>query len=201
MKTLLKLLFIVACIGLFAGCEKEEILENNLKSATYGAEKEGEAILVKLPFKADFTVWGQIPEHDCGDFNSVHMRGNGTISHLGKISTVMTFCSDGMGNYWDTNVVFVAANGDELYATIPVGLIVPNTEDNAPFYSFRFNDKMYFDGGTGRFKEASGEAMTKAYVHLASDEWHHKGDEKWHTDFFSTGELILVKGKINKPSF
>lgn len=47
----------------------------------------------------------------------------------------------------------------------------------------------------GRFEDASGEAKTHAYVHLPTDEYRHKGDELWRTDFFSTGTLILKKGK------
>jgi hypothetical protein len=198
MKTLVKLLFFVVCVAIIAGCQKdEEMLKNdvNLKSAEYGSNNDGENLTVTIPFKANFTVWGQKPEHDCGDNKSVHMQGNGTITHLGKMKTIMTFCSDGQGNYWNTDVVFISANGDELYASIPVGVIVPNEEDNAAHYSRRFNDEMYFVGGTGRFDGASGMAMTHAYVHYPSDEWQHKGDEVWHTDFFSSGELILVKGK------
>ena len=100
----------------------------------------------------------------------------------------MTFCLNyENGSYWDAKCTFVAANGDELYAIIPTGQILTNEGDNSDYYQTHFNDNMYFDGGTGRFEGASGEAKTNAFVHDVP--------EDWHTDFFITGELILMKGK------
>ena len=108
----------------------------------------------------------------------------------------MTFCCDvTTGVYGNTEVIFIAANGDELYASIPIGYIVDNDEENSNRYGAKFNDKMYFTGGTGRFEDASGMAMTNAYVHYPTDEYVRKGDEVWHTDFFNEGTLILIKGK------
>lgn len=162
--------------------------------------KSVQPISVTVPFKTDFTVWNHTDPTDrsCGEMPifKITMKGNGTINHLGLITTTMTFCNNtSTGDYWDTDIVFVAANGDELYASIPIGQVIPNEEDNSNYYNKRFNDDMLFVGGTGRFEGAKGEAMTHAYVHLPTDDYIHKGDELWHTDFFSTGELILVKGK------
>lgn len=202
MKTFAKLLFIVACLGLVHACSKfdelvEEMPDAELKSAELGADKTHETKTVTLPFKTDFTVWNHTDPTDrsCGDkpIYKLTMKGEGIINHLGLMTTTMTFCS-GPEGYWDTDIVFVAANGDELWASIPEGIIIPNDEDNSNYYSRRFNDDMYFVGGTGRFEDASGEAKTNAFVHYPTDEWIHKGDEVWHTDFFSRGELILVKG-------
>jgi hypothetical protein len=105
----------------------------------------------------------------------------------------MTFCNDvTTGQYSDTDVIFIAANGDELYAAVPIGQIVPNDEANSSYYQNKFNDPMIFTGGTGRFENAEGEAMTNAYVHNDAD---GDGSDAWRTDFFSTGTLVLVKGK------
>lgn len=201
MKKCKQISLVIFCIVLMMGCSKEDgLLKNDttLKSTEFGANNEGETLMVTVPFKANFTVWHYEPDEPWCDNDHVSelKKGSGTISHLGKISTTMTFCvipTPPPVEYYDTNIVFVAANGDELYASIPIGYILLNEEDNAAYYTVRFNDKMYFTGGTGRFEGAAGEAMTHAYVHLPTDEWRHKGDEIWHTDFFSTGELILQK--------
>lgn len=100
----------------------------------------------------------------------------------------MTFCNNiQSGDYWETDIVFIAANGDELYASIPEGKVIPNEETNSSYYSSRFNDKMFFTGGTGRFNEVSGEGWSNAYVHHSpTADYRQEGDDIWHTDFFST---------------
>ncbi|MCK5138123.1 MAG: hypothetical protein KAR19_20230 [Bacteroidales bacterium] len=197
MKTLAKLLFIVACLGLVHACSKFDELVEEMPDAEL---QSAQPITVTVPFKADFTVWNHTDPTDrsCGDhpIYKITMKGEGIINHLGLITTTMTFCNNvGTGEYWDTDCIFIAANGDELYASIPMGTVIPNEEENSNYYSNRFNDDMFFVGGTGHFEGASGEAKTHAYVHLPTDDYIHEGDEVWHTDFFSTGELILVAGK------
>jgi hypothetical protein len=81
---------------------------------------------------------------------------------------------------------FVTANGDVLYLEQPLGQILPNLGDDSDYYQTRFDDPVFFAGGTGRFEGASGGYTTNAFVHDGADEWR--------TDFFSTGTLIMVKG-------
>jgi len=192
MKTILKIFFLMAVFSLVAssGCNKTDdfVIDDSLEL------KSAQPHTVTVPFKADFTVWSftDYTDRSCGEppIFTLTMKGSGNISHMGKITTEFTFCCNvSNGAYWDTNCTFVAANGDELYAIIPSGQILPNEGDNSDYYQTYFNDKMIFTGGTGRFVGASGEAMTNAFVH------DDVVPENWHTDFFSTGELILVKGK------
>lgn len=189
MKTLVKLLPFVACLGLiYANIEPHE----NFEKMSDVELKSGKIHKVTLPFKADFTVWDHSDYTDtsCGGapVYKLTMIGEGKINHMGQITTEMTFCCNTeSGVYWGTNCTFVAANGDKLYATIQKGRIVPNEGDNSDYYQTCFNDTMRFEGGTGRFEGALGKAMSNAFV--------HSNPEDWHTDFFSTGELILVKGK------
>ena len=201
MKTIQRLMFLFAGIGLLVSCSKsdemlfiDDPMESNLKKAKVKSKT------VTVPFKAHFSVWdhSDITDQSCGEFPIfvATMIGEGNINHMGLITTTMTFCIDVLsGEYWDTECVFIAANGDKLYASIPWGIVVPNEGKDSDYYGSRFNDDMYFTGGTGRFKGASGTAKTNAFVHDASDLYKHKGDDIWRTDFFSTGELILVKGK------
>ena len=193
MKTLRRLLFLFAGIGLLISCSKsddmlpiDDPLGSTLKSA------KNESVTVSVPFKANFSVWDHSDYSDpqCGGPPNffLTMVGDGNITHLGKMTTRMTFCCDvSTGIYTNTIGSYVAANGDELWFEILEGLIVPNEGDNSSYYQTRFDDPVIFTGGTGRFEDASGEAMTNAYV--------HDGEDEWRTDFFSTGTLILVKGK------
>jgi len=149
-------------------------------------------VLVNVPFKTDLSVWDMSDYADtrCGGYPVffLTMEGYGTATHLGKLTTIMTFCCDvTTGAYYNTAGTFVAANGDELFFEIPNGQIIPNDEDNSSYYQTKFDDLMIFTGGTGRFAGATGEAMSNAYV--------HDGEDEWRTDFFSKGTLTLVKGK------
>ena len=149
-------------------------------------------VTVEVPFKANFSVWDHSDYTDprCGGFPVffLTMKGSGTVTHLGVITTEMTFCCNVLtGAYWDTEGSLLAANGDELFIEIPVGQIVLNTGDDAAYYQTRFDDPAMFVGGIGGFEGASGSWTTNAFVHDGADEWR--------TDFFSTGTLVLVKGK------
>lgn len=196
MKNIKRILFILAGACLLSSCSKsdnllvEDQLENSLKKGhSYG---HANPHMVTVPFKADLSVWDNSDYSDisCGGYPVffLTMKGNGTASHLGKLTTIMTFCCDvSTGKYYNTMGTFVAANGDELYFEVPLGQIFPNTGNDSLYYQTRFNDPMIFTGGTGRFEGASGSGYTHAYVHDGTDEWR--------TDFFSTGSLTLIKGK------
>ncbi|MBN2612158.1 MAG: hypothetical protein JXB00_11425 [Bacteroidales bacterium] len=190
MKTVQEILFVLAGFCLFTACSEsdtfiaDEVTEAQLKCT------RGRGNTVLLPFKADFSVWDKSDYTDnrCGEMPVffLTMEGKGKICHLGKITTAMTFCCNtATGYYYNTVGTFVAANGDELFFEIPEGQIILNEEENAAYYQQRFNDTIYFTGGTGRFEGAGGKALTHAYVHDGTDEWR--------TDFFSTGTLELMK--------
>ena len=184
--------------GCFA-CNDSPLLEPELEFAELElTAKNGRVpggpgeVLVAVPWKADLSVWNHSNYFDprCGGYPEVFltMKGHGNITHLGKINTEFTFCCNVFtGYYWDTEVVFVAANGDELYGEIPEGQIYPNMGDNSDYYQTWFDDPGFFTGGTGRFAGASGSWTT--------DAWVHDGADEWRTDFFGTGTLILKKGK------
>jgi hypothetical protein len=189
MKALVKCIIVAAGICFLMTCSNtDEFLNNNqdnnsLKSTTK---------TVTVPFKANFSVWdhSDYSDNSCGGFPVffLTMKGYGPATHLGKMTTTMTFCCNTeTGYYYNTTGSFISANGDELFFEIPEGQIIPNEGDNSYYYQTKFNDRIIFTGGTGRFAGATGEAYTNAYVHDGTDEWR--------TDFFSTGTLTLVNGK------
>ena len=193
MKTKLAMLTILGLLLFACQTDSEEFyLENDSQSNTVEKKGNDGSLMVYVPFKADFSVWDKSDYSDnrCGEppLFYLTMVGNGNINHLGKMTTLMNFCLDGStGHYYDTIGIFVAANGDELHFVVPEGFIMPNEGDNSSYYQSWFNDPIYFTGGTGRFKDASGEAKTNA--------WVHDGTDEWRTDFFSEGTLILKRGK------
>jgi pimeloyl-ACP methyl ester carboxylesterase len=175
--------------------EKPDIVNNLIWK--FASRREPVYPILKMPFKADFSVWDKSDYSDpgCGDppVFSLTMEGNGTATQLGMLTTHMTFCCNTeTGYYYNTVGSLVAANGDELYVSIPTGYIVPNEESNSDYYQQKFNDEIFFVGGTGRFKGASGSGWTHAYVHNPDPAVM---DDVWHTDFFTTGTLIMVKGR------
>jgi len=191
MKT--KILALLILSLLLFSCQEgdSDFLEKDTINALLEKSSDKE-VFVTVPFKTNLSVWDRSDYADnrCGNAPIFYltMEGNGNITHMGNSTTVFNFCVDTSdGSYWDTVVTFVAANGDELYAEIPVGQIIPNDEINSDYYQTKFNDPMYFVGGTGRFEDASGEAMTHAYV-------HNDLPIEWRTDLFSEGFLILKKG-------
>jgi hypothetical protein len=193
MKTLKKLLFLLVGIGLLAACEKndwgDETPGKNLKkSAKHSA-------LVTVPIKANFSVVLEsgVPDDTYLEYPyKLTMVGEGTMSHLGKMTTRMVFWAEGgaVGPYGYGTGSFVAANGDELHFEFDEGLIIMNEKDNSDFYLTRFNVEFLITGGTGRFEGASGIIMSNAFVHFPADE-----NDYWHTDFFSYGTLVKKKGK------
>ena len=193
MKVLQKLLFAALCVCLcFACSDVGDELDNDLKSGKMlGADKTHETVMVTKPFKANFSVWRLHPmgegEACDGSSNRETMVGSGNITHLGKISTFMTFCVNSTFGYSFTEPgYFMAANGDMLYIDVPDGQIIGPVMDG---YQAHFNDTIYFTGGTGRFEGASGKALTNAHV-FAGDT-----DNEFRTDFFSEGTITMMRGK------
>ena len=189
MKALLKYVFIVAGFCLLMTCSKSDEYLNNSQD---GNSLKSTFKTVTLPFKANFSVWDHSDNTDisCGGAPVIRltMEGFGPATHLGKMTTRITFCyNTKTGNYYNTTGSFMGANGDELFFEIPEGQIILNEQDNSDYYQTRFNDRIFFTGGTGKFKGATGEAYSNAYVHDGTDEWR--------TDFFSTGTITLIKGK------
>lgn len=73
---------------------------------------------VFFSLKADISAWNltDLSDGRCGDPLIFHetMIGEGQLSHLGRITITMAVCNNVQtGDYYDIDVIFVAANGDE----------------------------------------------------------------------------------------
>lgn len=83
---------------------------------------------------------------------------SGQATHLGRITATAEQCINAQGVIVDGEAVYVAANGDELYANYSgaiTGTVNGLTE---------ITIDQYFDDGTGRFVGASGYGLEIVYV-------------------------------------
>lgn len=84
----------------------------------------------------------------------------GNATHLGRISATADQCVKGF-EILDGEAIYIAANGDELYATY-TGRIVSVTPDGVAV----IEADQDFTGGTGRFEAATGHAFEVVSVDL-----------------------------------
>lgn len=128
--------------------------------------KSSETVLTKAnkdhyrPFKANFELHsefqGIVPAPPDPFFTHLHIYGNGNATHLGKTEFFMD-------QYWQRiawgspfskgygTIILYAANGDELYATF-TGDADHSNDPNVPVINIGT-----FNGGTGKFTNATGE--------------------------------------------
>lgn len=97
-----------------------------------------------IPFKgyAEAAITGVVP---VGDDLHLSVAATGKATHLGNYTRTETVVLHGDGSF-EAEIVFTAANGDELYASAVGGFISPTTALGVAT----------FTGGTGRFADASG---------------------------------------------
>lgn len=206
--------FLAVCL-LFIACQKNSITDSIGDLGISGVPSEvvfDQDVLQHsrgshaVPFKATFHT-NRVPELlgevDCllpeyQDPN--YQRGAGKATHLGKFKTVLTFCSTAGGFYGGGSGYLEAANGDRLYIKIPSGQVKLPLPEPHPVYDAYFKDEFEFDGGTGRFKGATGGGTTNSLVDLWNEEYppgpviipNHRTDHVW------TGTLILPNGNKRK---
>lgn len=111
------------------------------------------------PFKLEFTGALEIVvgAHWCDSLpwvGVVIVTDEGPATHLGRVVAEATQCTNSeTGEVANGVVTMIAANGDELHATYSGG-----TGSSAPVEVTQI-----FNGGTGRFANATGQAIEWAY--------------------------------------
>ena len=162
MKTLVYL-FVIAVL-LFAGCAKDEMFTDdadmNLKSAP----------VKMVPIKADFYSVTTVPD----EYNlpkEGYLAGN--FSHLGKIiprkstwnATTLSLTTEYYKAYIEGQLA--AANGDLLFYSFTGTLDLTKNELCA---------NVVYNGGTGRFKNCTGEAALTGYLNFDTGSFIMKVD-------------------------
>ncbi|WP_163707971.1 hypothetical protein [Mangrovibacterium lignilyticum] len=199
MKALLKLMFLLAGMGLAVMCSESDIIDEDLSAVNL---KSAQPITVTLPFEANFVntfLEETGPNPICGEWDPengqfwmmIYGEGEGTATHMGKITHHFEFCNDWVSGIYPgpsgyMKGYFVAANGDSLFIHVE-GQVLDGRLDHHPEDVIAyFTDPWEILGGTGRFEGASGHGMTDDYVREPYPDisFHHY-----------TGEITLVKGK------
>jgi len=192
MKTIVKLFFFAAFLGLFVACEKSD---ENVDQLPVSVKKSAKPHEVTVPFNAEF-MGNYMPTSGvdldmCGAYPMIRIfnEGGGTATHLGKFTHYFDFCvNDQTGEYPFDHIeaFFVAANGDTLFVKVYGRVIngrLPHHPEDVNSY---FTDPWEILGGTGRFEGASGGGMTDDYNRdsYPANSFHH-----W------TGTITMKKGK------
>ena len=105
-------------------------------------------------------------------------EGSGSAAYLGNftVDVCFCFCSEGedCGKISDGKGYFLAETGDKLNFTFN-GTILGLTSENNIGESGSLKGKFKFNGGTGVYKNASGEGVIKSeisnYVNVIRHEW------------------------------
>lgn len=196
MKTLLKILFLMAVISLTIACgETEEFVPD----ADF-ALKSGKTKTVTVPFEVN--LLGEISELIFDDAVCLEegypvraiVEASGNATHMGKVTLTFNFCSGGAPDsdiegakytYAGFTADLIAANGDVLHLISNDGIVLDGRTDEHPEDAVEYwRTPISVLGGTGRFEGATGNLISDDYV---------TSDEQTHHRFY--GEITLVKGK------
>lgn len=190
MKTLKLLLLLGCCTYLCIQCDKyeeQELQDDSImfdlsqqqRSAKQSKEIKKEKILL---YKATMftSPAGEAPTEMCS-FNSPtdfwrmeHQVGRGNATHIGNFLIDLKFCfhivlndqglpdfAGGFGEFTGARSTIEANNGDLLFTQGKGSNLVPIENED---YIFEFTHSIEITGGTGRFKNASGEIINYGKV-------------------------------------
>jgi len=149
-----RILILMLSVATLFACSSDSLIndEVNLSNQEVNLETSSLKKAVARPFKIKKVVgtWSSFP----GDGNScsaivLNALGEGTVTHLGLSTMFEEWCWNGLADDLGTRTLKItAANGDELWGTHNFILWTSATT---------FEEVLVFDGGTGRFENATGE--------------------------------------------
>lgn len=181
MKKYMIIIFAISLIGV--SCEKEStplipaedeinLTENGNSGNEAEATPRGNQ---PRPFKGTI-VYDTVSDNglscDCPGGQEIQIEGTGTITHLGLVSSATTYClifgaaqgCPGPGALvTEACQSVVAANGDELFLNVQTPY-----ETCITACCFEASIQGTFDGGTGRFTDATGEWTASIVQELGS---------------------------------
>ncbi len=146
------LILMLSVVTLFA-CSTDSIITDdvNLSLQKEGILESSKKNAITRPFKISVTgTWAAFP----GDGEScaalvLNALGEGTATHLGRSTLLEEWCWNGAPDDLGTrSLTITAANGDEIWGTHN---FIQWTSETS------FEEVLIFDGGTGRFENATGK--------------------------------------------
>jgi hypothetical protein len=186
MKTIKKILLIFICVLLTTACSNDAIDLNNNPSLSNNDYPSNDAEIIaskkinhkktiSLPLKLKFTTLASPIEggESCGPPPIFHIKleGNGNGTMLGYMGVYCTVCVNqqtGEFIFMESDLcVFTSANGDELHGIIDGGRWGPSSRSD---FDAELNGTFAIVGGTGKFKDATGEGLVSAFLTGATGE-------------------------------
>lgn len=148
-----QILILMLSVATLYACSSDSLItdEANLTKQQVDLKRSSKEKAVTRPFKieaeGDFSLFpGDGVTCPAVVLNAL---GEGTATHLGLSTLLEEWCFNGEGNDLGTRTLtLTAANGDVLHGTHSYILWTSPTS---------FEEVLVFDGGTGRFENATGE--------------------------------------------
>lgn len=121
--------------------------------------------LVERPLEMTYKAEWEVGTSECASgFTPITIVGNGTVGDLGPIDFTARHCDDfATGEIADGVLDITAANGDHLYGTYE-GSLVPHDDGTPGCLVYQ-----HYEGGTGRFEHAVGEAVERSAITFLSE--------------------------------
>jgi hypothetical protein len=151
MKNRILILFVL--VATLCACSSDSLINDDVNLSLQNADLKGSSKknAVTRPFKISAQgTWSVFP----GDGEScsalvLNALGEGTATHLGSSTLLEEWCWNGAPNELGTrSLTIIADNGDELWGTHN---FIQYTSETT------FEEVLVFNGGTGRFENATGE--------------------------------------------
>ena len=148
-----RILILSVLVATLFACSSDSMINDdiNLTSQKEEVNSMSNKKAVERPFKIKKVegTYSFFPGNSdpCPDL-SLNAIGEGTVTHLGKSTLFEEWCWTGAPDDLGTrSITIIAANGDELRGTHSTILFTSATS---------FVETLNFDGGTGRFENATG---------------------------------------------
>ena len=147
------LILMLSVVTLFA-CSSDSLIndEVNLSKQKVDLQKSSSKKAVERPFKIKKVegTYSFFP----GDGEScsalvLNAIGEGTMTHLGRSTMLEEWCSNDPADLGTRSITITAANGDELRGSHSSIVFINNSPTT-------FVETLNFNGGTGRFENATG---------------------------------------------
>lgn len=162
----LNLVFLISfAVLLIAGCSKFETEPELLNLSDEVALKSGK--IHPVPFKSVFELWSDpaIP----GPTINLTVNGLGNATHMGRTKLLVSETIITTTIPWTAhaNVILTAANGDELHFNYD-SFIDPSEMAPGGNFNLIVVGQCTITGGTGRFKDASGNLTYNGIFNAAT---------------------------------
>ena len=156
------LILMLSVVTLFA-CSSDSLNndEVNLSNQKVDLQTSSSKRAVTRPFKIKGSGTFSVSQGDGISCSAIFLNalGEGTVTHLGRSTLLVEWCWDGSPNDIGTKTLtLTAANGDVLHGTYN---FIQWTSETT------LEQGLVFDGGTGRFENATGEFIESLVI--ASD--------------------------------